>query len=78
MVPYLNEAANVYQEGIASVEEIDKAMKLGAGMPMGPLALADMVGIVFVWQYVSSSTKNLVIPNTVPRWPSDKKYVLVN
>ncbi|AET68503.1 3-hydroxyacyl-CoA dehydrogenase [Desulfosporosinus orientis DSM 765] len=45
LVPYINEAANVYQEGIATVEEIDKAMKLGAGMPMGPLALADMIGI---------------------------------
>lgn len=45
LVPYLNEAANVFQEGIASAEDIDKAMKLGAGMPMGPLALADMVGI---------------------------------
>ncbi|MGC7872162.1 3-hydroxyacyl-CoA dehydrogenase family protein [Desulfosporosinus sp. SYSU MS00001] len=48
LVPYMNEAANVYQEGIASLEEIDKAMKLGAGMPMGPLALADMVGIDIV------------------------------
>lgn len=48
LVPYMNEAANVYQEGIASAEEIDKAMKLGAGMPMGPLALADMVGIDIV------------------------------
>lgn len=45
LVPYINEAANVFQEGIASAEEIDKAMILGAGMPMGPLALADMVGI---------------------------------
>ncbi|WP_088227268.1 3-hydroxyacyl-CoA dehydrogenase NAD-binding domain-containing protein [Desulfosporosinus sp. FKB] len=48
LVPYMNEAANVYQEGIATLEEIDKAMKLGAGMPMGPLALADMVGIDIV------------------------------
>ena len=45
LVPYINEAANVFQEGIASAEEIDKAMKLGAGMPMGPLELADLVGI---------------------------------
>lgn len=45
LVPYMNEAANVFYEGIATAEEIDKAMKLGAGMPMGPLALADMVGI---------------------------------
>ncbi|MDR3601968.1 MAG: 3-hydroxyacyl-CoA dehydrogenase NAD-binding domain-containing protein [Desulfosporosinus sp.] len=48
LIPYINEAANVYQEGIASAEEIDKAMKLGAGMPMGPLALADLVGIDIV------------------------------
>lgn len=48
LVPYINEAAMVFQEGIASAEEIDKAMKLGAGMPMGPLALADLVGIDIV------------------------------
>lgn len=48
LVPYLNEAANVFQEGISSPEEIDKAMKLGAGMPMGPLELADLVGIDIV------------------------------
>jgi 3-hydroxybutyryl-CoA dehydrogenase len=48
LVPYINEAAIVFQEGVASAEEIDKAMKLGAGMPMGPLALADMVGIDIV------------------------------
>ncbi len=48
LVPYINEAAIVFQEGIASAAEIDKAMKLGAGMPMGPLALADMVGIDIV------------------------------
>lgn len=48
LVPYINEAGMVYQEGIASAEEIDKAMKKGAGMPMGPLALADLVGIDIV------------------------------
>ncbi|PKM76397.1 MAG: 3-hydroxybutyryl-CoA dehydrogenase [Firmicutes bacterium HGW-Firmicutes-15] len=48
LVPYINEAAIVFQEGVASAAEIDKAMKLGAGMPMGPLALADMVGIDIV------------------------------
>lgn len=45
LIPYINEAAITFQEGIASAAEIDKAMKLGAGMPMGPLALADLVGI---------------------------------
>ena len=48
LVPYMNEAANVFYEGIASAAEIDKAMKLGAGMPMGPLELADLVGIDIV------------------------------
>lgn len=41
----LNEAATVYADGIASAEEIDEAMKLGAGLPMGPLALIDMIGL---------------------------------
>lgn len=45
LVPYLNEAAFAFQEGVATAEEIDKAMKLGANMPIGPLALCDMVGI---------------------------------
>ncbi len=45
LIPYINEAATLWQEGVASAEEIDKAMKLGANMPMGPLALADLIGI---------------------------------
>ena len=41
----LNEAATVYADGIASAQDIDEAMKLGAGLPMGPLALIDMIGL---------------------------------
>jgi len=41
----LNEAAVVYADGIASPEDIDEAMKLGAGLPMGPFALIDMIGL---------------------------------
>jgi len=41
----LNEAAAVYSEGIASPQDIDEALKLGAGLPMGPLALIDMIGL---------------------------------
>jgi len=41
----LNEAAVVFSDGIASSEDIDTAMKLGAGLPMGPLALIDMIGL---------------------------------
>jgi 3-hydroxybutyryl-CoA dehydrogenase len=40
----INEAIYVLQEGVASAEDIDKAMKLGSNHPMGPLALADLVG----------------------------------
>lgn len=45
LVPMINEAVIALGEGIGTKEEIDTAMKLGAGMPMGPLALADLVGI---------------------------------
>ena len=41
----LNEAAVVYADGIASPQDIDEALKLGAGLPMGPLALIDMIGL---------------------------------
>jgi len=45
LVPMLNEAFNLLDEGAASPEDIDKAMKFGAGWPMGPLELADYTGI---------------------------------
>jgi len=45
LVPLINEAAFIYTEGIASAEDIDTAMRLGAGHPIGPLALADMIGL---------------------------------
>lgn len=45
LVPMINEAAMVYGEGVSSAADIDKAMMLGANHPIGPLALADMIGI---------------------------------
>lgn len=45
LVPAQNEACFVLQEGLATAEDIDTAMKAGAGWPMGPLELADMVGL---------------------------------
>ncbi|MEJ2430776.1 MAG: 3-hydroxybutyryl-CoA dehydrogenase [Deltaproteobacteria bacterium] len=45
LCPMINEAIFVYSEGIASAEDIDQAMVLGANHPMGPLALADLVGL---------------------------------
>lgn len=41
----INEAVSVLQEGIAGTEEIDAGMKLGCGQPLGPLALADLIGL---------------------------------
>jgi 3-hydroxybutyryl-CoA dehydrogenase len=45
LIAMMNEACNLYEEGAASIEDIDEAMKLGAGMPMGPFRLADLVGL---------------------------------
>ena len=45
LVPMINEAVGIYAEGVASVEGIDAAMKLGANHPIGPLALGDLIGL---------------------------------
>ena len=48
LIPMINEATFILQEGIASTEDIDTAMKLGANHPMGPLALGDLIGLDIV------------------------------
>lgn len=45
LIPMINEAVGIYAEGIASAEDIDTAMLLGANHPIGPLALGDLVGL---------------------------------
>lgn len=62
LIPYINEAAIIFDQGVASAEEIDEAMKLGANMPIGPLALADLVGIdvclmimEYLWEEIGDS-----------------------
>ena len=45
LIPMINEAVGIYADGVASVEGIDSAMKLGANHPMGPLALGDLIGL---------------------------------
>ncbi|MGX4600210.1 3-hydroxybutyryl-CoA dehydrogenase [Faecalimicrobium sp. JNUCC 81] len=45
LVPMINEAIGIFAEGIANVEDIDNAMKLGANHPIGPLALGDLIGL---------------------------------
>lgn len=45
LIPMVNEAVGIYADGVATAEEIDEAMKLGANHPMGPLALGDLIGL---------------------------------
>ena len=45
LVPYLLDAVRLYESGLAALEDIDTAMKLGCGYPMGPFTLLDLVGL---------------------------------
>src|SRR5256884_288192 len=45
LMPYINEAIMVLEQGIATCEDIDTTMKLGTNTPMGPLTLADFIGL---------------------------------
>ncbi|MDA3130899.1 3-hydroxybutyryl-CoA dehydrogenase [Aliibacillus thermotolerans] len=61
LVPMLNEAIFVLGEGIASAEDIDKGMKLGANHPIGPLALSDLIGLdtlLFVMETLYQETND--------------------
>ncbi|AZC28859.1 MULTISPECIES: 3-hydroxyacyl-CoA dehydrogenase family protein [Pseudomonas] len=64
LIPMINEAIGILAEGVASPEEIDKAMKLGANHPIGPLALADLIG----------NDVNLSIMETLHNETGDPKY----
>lgn len=65
LIPMINEAVGIYSEGIASVEDIDTAMKLGANHPMGPLALGDLIGLDVV----------LAILNVMLKETGDNRYL---
>lgn len=64
LIPMINEATFILQEGIASPEDIDTAMQLGANHPMGPLALGDLIGLDIV----------LAIMNVLYTETGDPKY----
>lgn len=64
LIPMINEAIFVLSEGISTATEIDEAMKLGANHPIGPLALADLIGLDTV----------LAIMNTLVTETGDPKY----
>ncbi|MCJ7459173.1 MAG: 3-hydroxyacyl-CoA dehydrogenase NAD-binding domain-containing protein [candidate division Zixibacteria bacterium] len=59
IVPFLNEAMHVLMEGIASAEDIDTAMRLGFGFNIGPLALADMMGLDVVMSWMENLLNEL-------------------
>ena len=65
LIPMINEAISIYAEGVASVEDIDIAMKLGANHPMGPLALGDLIGLDVV----------LAILNVMLKETGDNRYL---
>ena len=64
LVPMINEGIQVYSEGIASIEGIDAAMKLGCNHPMGPLELGDYIGLDIV----------LAIMDVIYKETGDSKY----
>lgn len=59
IVPFMNEAMHVLMEGIATAEDIDTAMKLGYGFHMGPLALADAMGLDVVMKWMENLLEEL-------------------
>ena len=64
LIPMVNEAIGIYADGVASVEDIDTAMKYGANHPMGPLALGDLIGLDVV----------LAIMDVLYKETGDSKY----
>ncbi len=64
LIPMINEAVGILADGVASAEDIDKAMKLGANHPIGPLALADLIG----------NDVNLAIMEVLYKEFGDSKY----
>ncbi|CAG0893862.1 unnamed protein product [Cyprideis torosa] len=65
LIPYLSEASKLVERGDASVEDVDLAMKLGAGYPMGPFELSDYVGL---------DTSKFIMDGWAARFPDDPLF----
>nr|KAF6500314.1 hydroxyacyl-CoA dehydrogenase [Molossus molossus] len=80
LVPYLMEAIRLYERGDASKEDIDVAMKLGAGYPMGPFELLDYVGLDTVkfimdgWHAMDSQNPLFQLSPSLDKMVAEKKF----
>jgi 3-hydroxybutyryl-CoA dehydrogenase len=72
LVPMINEAIFVRQEGLASAEDIDTGMRLGCNQPIGPLALADLIGLDTLLAIMealrASTTASTALPRCSRKW----------
>ena len=66
LVPYLMAGVRMYEEGFASREDIDEAMRLGAGHPMGPLTLCDFIGLDVLYAVCDSLYEEFKRPEYAP------------
>jgi 3-hydroxybutyryl-CoA dehydrogenase len=66
LFPMINEAAFTLQQGVAGAESIDECMKLGCNHPLGPLALADLVGLDVVYAILDSLYREYGEPRYAP------------
>ncbi|OGW05230.1 MAG: 3-hydroxybutyryl-CoA dehydrogenase [Nitrospinae bacterium RIFCSPLOWO2_02_39_17] len=74
LMPMINEAVFALMEGVATAEDIDKAMTLGVNLPMGPLSLSDLIGLDTVLSIMESIYKETKNPKHMP-CPLIKRYV---
>jgi 3-hydroxybutyryl-CoA dehydrogenase len=74
LFPMINEAVTALAEGVASAEDIDTGMKLGANLPMGPLAVADLVGLDTTRAIIESLERDLGDPKYRPH-PLFAEYI---
>ena len=75
----INEAVYILGEGVASAEEIDEAMKLGANHPIGPLALADLIGLDVCLAIMGVlnqgfGDQNTVLPLFLRKWSKQENW----
>jgi 3-hydroxybutyryl-CoA dehydrogenase len=66
LIPMINEAINCAHEGVATPQDIDEMMKLGANHPMGPLALADLIGLDIVQEIMETLYEGFSDPKPSP------------